>query len=104
MNKRIDSRFDCCVPLMDEKKEALLSSQTIDISKSGVGFVSARFIPMNTKMTVELSLQRDSMPFLVQGKVKWVEKMPNSSNFRIGMSFPDIPQEAQAQIEDSLKV
>ena len=103
MNKRLSTRYECCVPLMDEEREILARSQTVDVSKSGVGFVSARFIPMNTKMMVEISLTRDGSPVLVQGKVKWVEKMSDSSNFRIGMAFPDILSQVESRIENCFK-
>jgi len=103
MNKRLNARYECRVPLMDEKKETLASSQTTDISKSGVGFVSACFIPANTKMMVEISLTRDGLPVLVQGRVKWVEKMQNSSSFRIGMAFPEISLQSESRIENCFK-
>ncbi|MDD3374278.1 MAG: PilZ domain-containing protein [Candidatus Omnitrophica bacterium] len=103
MNKRLNARYECRVPLLDEKREVLSSSQTTDISKSGVGFVSACFIPANTNMMVELSLTRDGSPVLVQGRVKWVERMKNSSNFRVGMVFPDISPQAESRIENCFK-
>ncbi len=100
MNKRENTRHDCCVPLMDERKESLRNSQTTNISKTGVGFVSARFIPMNTKMMIEIALSREGQPVLVQGKVKWVEQIPNSTNFRVGMNFQDISSSAQSRIDN----
>lgn len=103
MEKRVDPRYDCCVPLMDEKKSTLPSSKTIDISKSGVGFVSARFIPINTNMMIEIALAREGEPVLVQGKVKWIEKSVESPSYRIGMTFPDISPEAQSRIENYFK-
>ena len=90
MEKRESQRFVCDVPLMDEKREALRNSRTIDISQTGVGFVSARFIPINTKMMVEISLEREGAPVLIQGKVKWVEKDSQAGSYRVGMVFPDI--------------
>lgn len=98
MNKRENPRYDCRVPLMDERKETLASSYTTDISRTGVGFVSTRFIPINSKLMVELALTREENPVLVQGRVKWIEKIPHSPNFRIGMNFSDISTDAQSRI------
>jgi len=100
MNKRENTRYDCRVPLMDERKENLASSYTTDISRTGVGFVSTRFLPINSKLVVELSLAREGSPVLVQGRVKWVEKIPHSPNFRIGMNFSDISTDVQSRIEE----
>jgi c-di-GMP-binding flagellar brake protein YcgR len=88
---------------MDERKEILRSSHTIDLSRTGVGFVSTRFVPINSKLMVELSLSRGENPVLVQGCVKWVEKIPNSQNFRVGMNFSDISTDTQSRIEKYFK-
>jgi c-di-GMP-binding flagellar brake protein YcgR len=88
---------------MDERKEILRSSHTVDLSRTGVGFISTRFVPINSKLMVELSLSRSENPVLVQGSVKWVEKVPNSQNFRIGMNFSDISTDTQSRIEKHFK-
>ncbi len=88
---------------MDERRETLSSSRTIDISRTGVGFISARFIPINSKLMVELALSREEHPVLVQGRVKWVEKIPHTPSFRIGMNFSDISVDAQSRIEQHFK-
>ncbi len=104
MNKRENPRYDCRVPLMDERRETLSSSYTTDISRTGVGFVSTRFIPVNSKLMVEIALTREENPMLVQGRVQWVEKIPHSSNFRIGMNFSDISSDAQSRIAEHFDV
>jgi hypothetical protein len=97
MNKRENTRHECCVPLMDERSHALSSSRT------GVGFVSGRFLPINSKLMVELALSRDDQPVLVQGRVKWVEKIPHTPNFRVGMNFSDISEDSKSRIEEHFK-
>lgn len=103
MNKRQSVRHECCVPLMDEHKEILVSSRTVDLSRTGVGFISTRFVPINSKLMVELSLSRGETPVLVQGSVKWVEKIPNTPHFRVGMNFADISGDVQSRIEQHFK-
>ncbi len=103
MEKRTSPRHRCCVPLLDEQKEVMANSQTMDISRTGVGFESAYFIPVDTKITVEISLSRDAEPMLVQGRVKWVEKSARSSTYKVGMTFPDISSQAQSRIDNYFK-
>lgn len=102
MNRRESARHECCVPLLDERQQALKHSHTIDISRTGAGFISAKFIPVNSKLMVELALSPEGLPVLVQGRVKWIEKIPNTSNFRVGMNFSDIPEVSQSRIEELL--
>ncbi len=96
--KRKAKRFICQVPVMCKKGTAFDNSQTIDISKGGVGLVSHKFIPVNTQMILEIALSPNSDPVLALGQVKWVRRIPVSDNYRVGMHFSDIAGVARSQI------
>ena len=49
-------RKECHVPVESKEGTAFDSSQTIDISTGGVGFVSRKKVPINTKMAIEIDL------------------------------------------------
>src|SRR6185503_14460851 len=91
--KRKSPRFECQVPIMTKKGTAFDTSQTVDISQGGVGIISERFIPINTKMAVEIALAPESEPVLTVGRVKWVQKIPQSDQFRIGMVFSKVARD-----------
>ena len=97
--KRSDCRYDCRVPVVCKKKSAFDNAQTIDISRGGVGFISRTFIPLDTKMGLEIALKPDAEPILAMGQVKWVAQVPHSECYRVGMTFADIPSHARSRLE-----
>ena len=99
--KRKAKRFNCRVPVMCKKGTAFDNSQTIDISKAGVGLVSNKFIPVDTRMILEIALSPHSDPVLALGQVRWARRIPVSDTYRIGMHFADIAGAARSQINNA---
>jgi len=98
-DKRKNPRHNCYVPVMCKKGTMFDHSQTMDISSGGAGFVTPRFIPIKTKMMVEISLTPDSEPIMALGEVMWVTQVPHSDNFRIGLKFIDISTPVKSRLE-----
>lgn len=96
--KRRADRFGCYVPVECKKGVAFDQSQTIDISKGGIGFITEERIPVNTKMAVEIALSPEEDPLLTWGQVKWVRPVPHSSHYRVGMKFEDISAVWQSRL------
>jgi len=90
INKRRSKRYSCAVPVDGKKGTAFDESLTLDISKGGMGFVSAVRIPLNKQIVVQLDLTPDGEPVLVIGQVRWVSEMSDASGYRVGMSFKDV--------------
>ena len=67
--KRQYSRLDCGVPVLCRRGTAMENGQTRDISESGIGFVSQRFIPKDTRLIMEIALAPATEPLLALGKV-----------------------------------
>ena len=88
--KRKNKRYQCHVPVDSKQGSSFDASQTIDISRDGIGFISPHVIPLNEKIAVEIALTPDSDPVLVLGMVKWVRKITDSDQYRIGMSFLEV--------------
>lgn len=100
--KRTSPRFDCRVPILCRKGTIFDNSQTIDISKGGVGLISSKFVPLNTNLVMEIALAPKAEPLLAVGRVKWVQKMASQERYRLGMSFTDISQGCQNRLSEYL--
>ncbi|MDP2939507.1 MAG: PilZ domain-containing protein [Candidatus Omnitrophota bacterium] len=100
--KRSCSRFGCRVPILCRKGTLFDNSQTMDISKGGVGLISSKFIPLNSNLVMEIALSPKSEPLLAVGKVKWVQKLGSQERYRVGMAFTDISAQAGNRLEDYL--
>lgn len=86
-NKRESKRQLCLVPVDSKKGTTFANTQTIDISKGGIGIISRRKIPLDEKIAVEIDTQPDGEPILVMGKVVWVRKMSDDDRYRVGLKF-----------------
>jgi len=86
-NQRKNERQSCLVPVEGRTDSAFADIRTVDISHTGIGFVSRSALPLRKKIAVELMLAPDSEPVLVLGEVRWIKPMANSSLYRVGMKF-----------------
>ena len=106
MNKKIEKRKEerrgCLVPVESKKGTLFESSQTVDISKNGMGFIFSRLVALRKKIPIEISLTPDSEPVLVMGKVRWVRRLPGSKHYRVGMNFTDVLSGSKAQLKNVL--
>ena len=90
LNKRKSERLRCLVPVDGKQGDVFDRTQTFDISKGGIGFISAQRIPLNKQIAMAIELAPDDVPVVVVGKVKWVRQISNSEIYRVGMSFEDV--------------
>ena len=84
-NRRKSERQTCLVPVEGKPGSPFASTQTVDISKKGIGFISKKKIPLDKKIAIELDLEGETEPALVMGQVKWVSRIRHSSYYRVGM-------------------
>lgn len=89
-NKRNEARYGCYVPVESKAGSEFDQTKTVDISRHGIGFVTSHPIPVNQKIAVELALKPDTEPVLVVGVVKWVRKLAEGDQYRVGMTFSEI--------------
>ena len=101
-DKRKSRRFNCLVPVDGKDGSIFSRTRTVDISRDGIGFISNQSVPVNEKIAIELALRPDSEPVLVIGEVKWVRKISDSDQFRIGLTFSDIIDGSREELADSL--
>ena len=101
-NKRKSARFDCDVPVDGKEGAVFASTKTVDISRDGIGFLSNHAIPLNEKVAIELALKPDTEPVLVIGEVKWVRKISDTDQYRIGLTFADVIDGSRDDIDSTL--
>ena len=103
-DRRRNERQICLVPVEGKQGSPFASTQTVDISKKGIGFISKKRIPLDKKIAVEIDLEGETEPALVMGQVKWVSRIPQSSYYRVGMLLTqDISTGSKTQLRDYLE-
>lgn len=100
---RKSKRHLCFVPIEGKRGGVFDNTQTVDLSKGGMGFVSQRKIPLNKEIPIELDMTIDGNPVFVIGKVCWVTRVADSKNYRIGVSFKNILQGSKSRLNQYFK-
>ena len=54
--KRKFKRYNCYVPIEGKENSTFDQTQTVDISRDGIGFISSHLIPLNKKIVVEITI------------------------------------------------
>jgi len=103
-NKRKTERVTCLVPVEGKEGSIFDCTSTVDISKSGIGFVIQKKIPLNKKIAIELNLDQEDDSVLVIGKVRWVTSIAESGNYRIGLSFTDVKYGSKSRLNKYFNV
>ena len=89
-NKRVESRRTCFVPVESKTESVFDQTQTVDISRHGIGFLSCHPHSVNEKIAIEIQLKPNTDPVLVIGTVKWVRKISDSEQYRVGLNYDEI--------------
>ena len=97
--KRKNERRRCLVPVESKKGSSFEQTQTVDISKNGMGFISSHLISFQQKIPVEISFSPQSDPVLVVGKVQWVRPLSGTKRYRGGMAFLDVLNGSQSRLK-----
>jgi len=97
--KRKSERRKCFVPVESKKGSSFEDTQTVDISKSGIGFVSSHSLSFKQKIPIELAFSPDSDPVLVMGEVKWIHPLSGSKKYRVGMTFTKILSGSKSRLD-----
>jgi c-di-GMP-binding flagellar brake protein YcgR len=101
-DKRKSKRFNCLVPVDGKEGSSFAKTKTVDISRDGIGFLSDHSIPLHEKIAIELALNAESEPVLVIGEVKWVRKISDADQYRIGLTFSDIIDGNRDELDSTL--
>ena len=103
LNKRKFPRFGCRVPIDSKKGTIFDGTQTVNISREGIGFIADRSIPLSKKIAMEIELNPGSEPLLVIAQVKWVRKVAGKKRYQVGLIFSDVISGSKSRLNAYIK-
>ncbi len=98
-DKRRNARYHCAVPVEAKRGTAFETSRTVDVSKNGAGLIVNKPIRVDSKMAVELQLAADGEPIIAIGRVTWIQQLPSTSLYRVGLAFTDLEDKLKNKID-----
>lgn len=100
--RRKAARVNARVPLqfkdIQRPIETYTGTITKDISGGGVRFLSNEFLSIFTRLLVEVSVPTFSRPIKAISKVAWIQKVPRSNQYEVGVQFLDMTEEDKKQL------
>jgi hypothetical protein len=101
-NQRSEARHNCFVPVEGKEGSEFDQTKTIDISRHGIGFLSAHPVGINQKIALEIVLKPNTEPVMVIGVVKWVRKLEVSDQYRVGLVFSEVISGSSTRLDKYL--
>ncbi len=87
IEQRKTTRRSCLVPVDGKQGTELSEIFSVDISRTGLGFMSKKRLPVNKRIAVEVELGPDQASVIMLGEIKWVRPAGSIENYRVGMKF-----------------
>ena len=95
---RLDTRLKIVYTVLQNEKDASVTSETKDISGGGIRIFLSEPIPIHTLLKLTIYLPDDPKPIVCSGKMVWAEeftvlqdeKGKNGNQYEAGVSFIEI--------------
>ena len=101
-NQRSETRYNCLVPVDGKEGSVFDRTKTLDISRHGIGLISSQHIGINQKIALEIVLKPNTEPVMVIGVVKWVRKLGNTDQYRVGLVFSEVISGSSTRLDKYL--
>jgi len=90
---RINARLPLQFKDIQRPIETYSGTLTRDVSEGGARFVAGEFLSIFTRLLLEVSVPSFSRPIKAISKVAWIQKIPRSNQYDVGVQFMDVTEE-----------
>lgn len=105
--RRRFGRVNTTIPLqyrkLKELSEGTIGAITRDVGEGGAKFIANEFLPLATRLVVELFLPAQPRPIKAISKVAWIRKAPSGNQYEIGNQFLDLVRDDKDQLSEYVK-
>jgi len=90
---RINARLPIQFKDIQRPIETYTGTLTKDVSEIGARFISSDFLSIFTRLLLEVTVPSFSRPVKAISKVAWIQKVPRSNQYSVGVQFMDMTEE-----------
>ena len=105
--RRRYDRVGSAVPLQYKKlkqlSEGTIGAITQDVSEGGIRFLANEFLPLASRLVVEVFLPAQPRPVKAISKVAWIMKAHSYEQYVIGNQFLDVGRDDKGQLSEYVK-
>lgn len=95
---RVNARLPLQYKDIQRPIEAYSGTLSRDVSEGGIRFLSNEFLSVFTRLLLEVSIPSLSRPIKAISKVAWIQKVPRSNQYNVGVRFMDMTEEDKKQL------
>ncbi|MBU4375934.1 MAG: PilZ domain-containing protein [Candidatus Omnitrophica bacterium] len=102
--RRKHRRVNSTIPLQYKKlrqlAEGTIGAITRDVGEGGVRFIANEFLPLASRLVVEVFLPANPRPIKAISKVAWIRKVPSGDQYEIGNQFLEVAKEDRNNLSE----
>lgn len=97
-HQRIESKMPIQYRKLREPGEGTIGALSVNVSEGGIRFLANEFLPLASRLVVELFLPAQPRPVKAISKVAWIRKVPAGEQYEIGNQFLEVAREDKTQL------
>ena len=101
--ERVVSQMPIQYKKLKQPAEGTVGAISINISEGGVRFLANEFLPLASRLVIEVFVPAQPRPVKAISKVAWIRKMPEGEQYEIGNQFLDIAREDKISLGGYVK-
>ncbi len=101
--RRKSIRIESSIPVHYKGEQQFIMTVSKDIGENGVKFTTNRFIPVFSKLVMDIFLFHNSEPIRMLTEVIWIRKLPRLDLYSIGTRFLELSKEHKKLISHYLE-
>ena len=101
--ERVNSTIPLQYKKLKELSEGTIGAITHDVSEGGARFIANEFLPLASRLVVELFLPAQPRPVKAIAKVAWIKKASSGEQYIVGNQFLDITRDDKGQLIEYVK-
>ncbi len=102
IERRKFPRVETSVPIqyknLKNSEVGVVGTLSQSISEGGTRFLASEFLPLASRLVVEIFIPSLARPIKALSKVAWIKKLPSQDKYEVGNQFLDISKEDKKQI------
>ncbi|MFH1784250.1 MAG: PilZ domain-containing protein [bacterium] len=101
--RRRSVRIESAVSVHYCDQERSVTSLSKDIGENGIRFTTNKFIPVFSRVLMDISLSSNSEPVRALAEVVWVSKLPHMDMYSIGSRFVGVSGQQKKAISEHME-
>lgn len=98
--KRVNSTIPLQYKKLRQLSERTVGAITNDVGEGGVRFIANEFLPLASRLVVEVFLPAQSAPIKAISKVAWIRKIVSTDQYEIGNQFLEVGKEDKINLSE----